>query len=117
MGWLVAAPAEEKTNSTNGSVLAPIVRPRRNAFLQWLYRCGNTLHTTLRNSIILSNGLGIIGIIITVYGIWRLTLGAGLRIPLILIIAGTLLSVLQFIPGAGQGSYILSLFRWWSRTD
>ncbi len=107
LGWLVAG----------GSVSIPANQRESNAFLRWLYRCGDALHQTVQKSSILSHGLGILGTLIIVYGIWRLTVGAGLRIPLLLILAGILLSMLQFIPGAGKGSYILSLFHWWSRTD
>lgn len=116
LGWLVAAPAEVLKDIKTGSILAPAARRAHNSFLDGLYRFGNSLYPIFSGSKILSHGLGLIGIFILVYGLWRLVIGAGLRIPLVLILAGIALSVLQFIPGAGQGSF-LSLFRWWSRTD
>jgi hypothetical protein len=117
LGWLVSAPAEATKDIKSGSVLAPAARRRSNALKQWYYRCGDVLYQWFSGSIILSRWLGLIGIFILVYGLWRLVIGAGLRIPLVLILAGIALSVLQFIPGAGKGSIFLSLFRWWSRTD
>ena len=117
LGWLVSAPAEVTTDIKSGSALAPAARRGSNALLQWLHRCGTGLYQGFSGSRILSHGLGMMGIFILVYGLWRLAIGAGLRIPLLLILAGIALSVLQFIPGAKQGSWFLSLFRWWSRTD
>lgn len=117
LGWLVSSPAEVTTDTKSGSVLAPAARQGGNAFLQWLYRCGAGLRRGGQGSWILSHWLGLLGIFILAYGLWRLAIGAGLRIPLVLILAGIVLSVLQFIPGAGKGSLFLSLFRWWSRTD
>ncbi len=116
LGWLVSAPAQVK-DINNGSVLASATRRGSDVLRQWFYRCGDILHQWFSASIILSRWLGLIGIFILVYGLWRLVIGAGLRIPLVLILAGIALSMLQFIPGAGQGSIFLSLFRWWSRTD
>ncbi len=117
LGWLVSSPAEVTKDIKSGSVLALSARRGSNAFRYWLYRCGTTLYKWFSGSIILSHGLGLLGIFIMVYGLWRLAIGAGLRIPLVLILAGIALSVLEFIPGARQGSIFLSLFRWWSRTD
>lgn len=117
LGWLVAAPAEVPKDIKTGSVLASTAWRGSNTFLRWLYRCGNGLYQVFSGSKILSHGLGLVGIATLAYGLWRLVIGAGLRIPLVLILAGIALSALQFIPGAGRGSWFLSLFRWWSRTD
>lgn len=117
LGWLVSAPAEVTTDINSGSVLAPAARRGSNVFLHWLYRFGTCLHQVFSGSRILFHGLGLLGIVILFYGLWRLAIGAGLRIPLVLILAGIVLSALQFIPGASRGSWFLSLFRWWSRTD
>jgi hypothetical protein len=117
LGWLVSAPAEVTTDINSGSVLAPAARRGSNDFLQWLYRFGTCLNQLFSGSRILSHGLGLLGIFILFYGLWRLAIGAGLRIPLVLILVGIALSALQFIPGASRGSWFLSLFRWWSRTD
>lgn len=117
LGWLVSAPAEVPQDIKSGSVLAPAAQRGSNALGQWLYQCGNVVYKWFSGSRSLSHGPGLVGIFILVYGLWRLVIGAGLRIPMVLILAGIALSVLQFIPGARQGSIFLSLFRWWSRTD
>ena len=116
LGWLVSAPAQVK-DINSGSVLIAATRRAGDVLRQWFYRCSNVLYQWFSGSIILPRWLGLIGIFILLYGLCRLVIGAGLRIPLVLILAGTALSVLQFIPGARQGSIFLSLFRWWSRTD
>lgn len=105
-GWLVSAPAEEKTE--HESVLSPVVRRSGRAILQWLYKCGAGLRRWGEGSWILNNWLGLLGLLIVALGLWRFIIGAGLRIPAILVLIGIAVAVQGFLPLAWQGSRVMS---------
>ncbi len=121
LGWLVSAPEEEQTDNISHSYSYRWSSRLMEALTDILYKIGDTLGKLGEGSIAGQDLLGFLGILVFFYFTLDLALNDySLRrtvMESVLALGGFSMPLLRKVPGLGQGSLILSFFRWWGRTD
>ncbi len=121
LGWLVSSPEEEQIDYISPSYSYRFSSRLMEALLDILYKIGTALRKLGEGSIAGQDFLGFLGILLFFYFTFDLALNDySLRrtiMEAVLALGGFAMPLRRKVPGLGQGSLILSFFRWWGRTD
>jgi len=119
-GWLLATP-EDRSHIIINSFIFRITNRLIAKVIELLQNTGRRIRKYENSSIVISNLQHIVGLLIFLFFIFDVILhtyfAPRIITEIILASTGLLIVLIKIKPGTWEGSLIIRIFKWWSRTD